>query len=85
MHFWIHSRTFSDTGPVTVVVRINDHLLGSMTCEHDGSYLFDRSVPSDWLKPGATVRLLAESSPLWTSPADGAHLGFLMEEVGFRW
>ncbi len=85
MHFWIHSRTLTDTGPVTVVVRINDHTLGSMKCDHDGSYLFDRPVPSEWLKPGEPAHVLAESSPLWISPTDGAHLGYLMEEIGFRW
>jgi len=85
MIFWIHFRTLHDTGPVTLVVKVNGHELGRVRCEHDGKYVFDQPVPMDWLRSGEPVRVLAEASPLWTSPDGGAHLGYLMEEAGFHW
>jgi hypothetical protein len=85
MHFWIHERTLHDTGPVTLTVKINGQLLGSVRCEHDGSYLFERPVPMQWLHSGEPVHVLAEATPLWTSPDGGPPLGYLIEEAGFRW
>ncbi len=85
MSFWIVATTFRETGPVTLVVKINGQPLGSVYCQHPGNYRFERPVPLNWLRSGEPVRLLAEASPLWTVPADGAHLGYLIEEAGFRW
>jgi hypothetical protein len=85
MHFRIHPRTFHDTGPVTLTVKVNGHPLGTLRCEREGSYVFDRPVPSEWLHLGEPVRVLAEADPLWTSPDDGAHLGYLIEDAGFGW
>src|SRR2546421_398095 len=36
MSFHIHEKLFRDTGPVTVAVKINGHLLGSIYCDHVG-------------------------------------------------
>ena len=85
MHFWIHERTFHDTGPVTLTVKVNGHLLGTVRCEREGSYVFDRPVPVEWVHLGEPVDVLAEAAPLWTSPDDGAHLGYLIQDAGFRW
>ncbi len=85
MSFSIHAMPFRDTGPVTVAVKINGHPLGSIYCDHVGDYRFTHSVPPEWVHSGEAAHVLAESSPLWTAPDDGAHLGFLIEEAGFRW
>jgi len=85
LSFLISSATLVDTGPVTLAVKINGHPLGSVYCPHAGNYRFDRPVPLHWLRPGEPVRVLAEVNRLWTSPTDGAHLGYLIEEAGFRW
>ena len=85
MSFWIAATTLRDTGPVTVVVKINGHVLGSIRCDQARNYRFDRPVPLEWVRPGEAVLVLAESSPLWTAPGDGARLGYLLEGAGFRW
>ena len=85
MGFQIHERTFADTGPVTVTVKINAHPLGSIYCDHFGAYRFRRAVPEDWIRPREPAHVSAESSPLWIAPDDGGRLGFLIEEAGFRW
>ena len=85
MHFWIHSRTLRDTGPVTLTVKVNNHLLGTVRCDHEGSYVFEHPVSLDWLHTGEQVHVLAEGTPVWIAPKDGAHLGYLIEEAGFRW
>ena len=85
MRFHIHPNTFRDTGPVTVTVKINGHLLGSIHCDHVGSYQFDQPVPEEWVHAGEPTHILAEASPLWTAPEDRTHLGYLIDEAGFRW
>ena len=85
MSFHIHEKLFRDTGPVTVAVKINGHLLGSIYCDHVGDYRFNHAVPPEWVHFPEPVHVLAESSPLWTAPEDGAHLGYLIKEAGFRW
>jgi hypothetical protein len=85
MSFWIVAATFRDTGPVTLLVNINGHRLGSVYCRHAGNYRFDLPVPLHWLRAGEPVRVLAEVNRLWTASADGAHLGYVIEEAGFRW
>jgi len=85
MSFLIVDTIFRDTGPVTLVVKINGHRLGSVYCQHAGNYRFDRPVPLNWRRSGEPLRVLAEVNRLWTSPADGAHLGYMIEEAGFRW
>jgi len=85
MHFWIHERTIRDTGPVTLVVKLDGHLLGTVRCEHEGSYVFEQPVRLEWLSSGEPAHILAEASPLWIAPEDGAKLGYLIEEAGFRW
>ena len=85
MSFWIANDTFRDTGPVTLVVKINGNVLGSILCNEVRNYRFEQPVPLEWVRTGAPVVVLAEASPLWTAPGDGAHLGYLLEEAGFRW
>ena len=84
MRFGIHERTFRDTGPVTVSVKINGHALGSLYCKQPNDYTLDLPVPLDWIEAGEPVHVLAEASPLWIAP-DGVRLGYLIEEAGFRW
>jgi hypothetical protein len=84
LSFWIADATLHDTGPVTITVKVNGHLLGSIRCTQSGRYRMDEPVPIDWLHAGEAVHVLAEASPLWTSPLDGKHLGYLIQEAGFR-
>ncbi len=84
MSFWMVDTTMRATGPVTVVVKINGHLLESVRCTKPGNYHVNQLVPLDWLPVGEPVHVLAEASPLWTSNLDGKHLGYLLEEAGFQ-
>jgi hypothetical protein len=83
MSIWVVDMTLHDTGPVTIVVRVNGHVLGSVRCPKAGNYRFDQPVPLEWLHAGEPVHVLAEASPLWTSNLDGKHFGYLIEEAGF--
>jgi hypothetical protein len=84
MDFAIADTTFRDTGPVTVTVEINGHALGIVRCPRPRDYHFEQPVPTEWLRPGEPVMVVAEASPLWTAPKDGAHLGYVISEAGFR-
>ena len=84
MNFTIVGATFRDTGPVTVTIRVNNRQLGVVRCDHPADYHFEQPVPIAWLGSGDPVKVLAEANPLWTAPSDGAHLGYLIVEAGFR-
>ena len=84
MDFAIVDTTFRHTGPVTVTVKINGHSLGVIRCARPRDYHFERPVPAEWLHPGEPATVVAEASPLWTASKDGVHLGYLLEQAGFR-
>jgi hypothetical protein len=82
--FIIVAETLRSTGPVTLTVKVNDTRIGSIRCEHAGEYHFEKPVPPELIRKNVPTRLTAEAIPVWVSPTDGAHLGYLILRAGFR-
>ncbi|MEO8132327.1 MAG: hypothetical protein ABJF23_14805 [Bryobacteraceae bacterium] len=84
VEFIIVGETFRATGPVTISVKVNNHLLGSMRCTHEGEYRFDKPVGAELITRDGPTRVIMEANPVWVSPSDGAHLAYLLLRAGFR-
>ncbi len=84
MKFRLAERTMEDTGPVTIQVKMNGRQFKSYRYEAAGVYLIEDPCPvSEESIPGPTL-IEAGSTPMWTSPDDGAKLGYLIQEIGYR-
>ena len=83
MNFSIADSTFEKTGPVTLSVFVNGHLLDRIRYTTAGQKRFIKEVPPDWLKVGGDTIVAAEINPCWISPTDGTQLGIILLEAGF--
>jgi len=83
VHFAIAADTFKVTGPVTVSFLVNGRLLGKQACPSPGDYHFEKATPAEWLRTDDFTVVAAEADKLWTSPVDGARLGFILSRMGF--
>lgn len=81
--FAIAEDTFKSTGPVTVTFFVNGKTLGRQRCPKAGLYHFEKPVPAAWLRADDFTLVAAQADKLWTSPADGARLGFILSRAGF--
>jgi hypothetical protein len=81
--FAIATDTFKATGPVTVTFFVNGKPLGRQRCPQAGPYRFEKAVPAAWLSTDDVTLVAAEADKLWTSPADGVRLGFILSRMGF--
>lgn len=83
VNFNVADATFKTTGPLTVTFFVNGQELGQQACGEAGTYHFEAPVPDGWLKAGEPTLVAAQADKLWTSPTDGARLGFLLTDIGF--
>jgi hypothetical protein len=74
---------FRDTGPVTVSLFINGHLLDRVRYTTPGDKHFEKPVPAAWLRPGDYTSVVAEIDPPWIAPSDNAKLGVVLHRAGF--
>ena len=81
--FTIADLTFQQTGPVTISVTINDHLLDKVTYAKSGYQHFEKDVPEAWLHAKAENVVVMEIDKLWVAPADKATFGFILTTAGF--
>lgn len=81
--FSIADATFKDTGPVAVSIFINGNLLDKVPCGQPGERHFEKPVPESFLRAKAMNFAALEIDKLWTSPTDGAQLGFILIRAGF--
>ena len=81
--FSIADATLKDTGPVTISVFINGHLLGKVHCADTGRKQFEKPVPAAFLNPKAVNFAALEIDKVWVSKTDGAVLGFILTSAGF--
>ncbi len=81
--FTIADLTFQQTGPVTISVTINDHLLDKATYSKSGYQHFEKPVPEAWLHAKAENVVVMEIDKLWVAPADKATFGFILTTAGF--
>jgi hypothetical protein len=85
MDFAIAEPTFQQTGPVTLSLFVNDHLLGSVRYASPGRQRVERPVPEEWLEAGENATLAAEIDKVWTPPPPGGTpLGFILVALGLQ-
>jgi hypothetical protein len=83
MDFVVADATFQQTGPVVLSIQVNGHPLETVRCARPGERHFEAPVPSGILQPNAINTVAVESDKVWTSPQDGAILGFILIRAGF--
>ena len=80
--FAIADATFRATGPVSIKFLVNDHLLEEIRYDKPGPQRFEKLVPIEWLDFAKENLVTAEIDKVWTSPDDGAKLGFILNSMG---
>ena len=84
MDFSIPERTFRDTGPVTLSLRINGALFDRHRVESPGEHHYSKAVPPELLRANQENLVAIDPDPVWVSKADGGKLGFILSRAGFR-
>jgi len=75
--------TFKETGPVTITFVVNEHELAKVTYDKAGHQPFEKDVPAEWLHAVGDNIVSMEIDKMWTSPSDGAQLGYILASAGF--
>lgn len=76
--------TLANTGPIAISFSVNEHALGEARCAKEGQYRFEKNVPPEWLDTTGSNAVGAQANKLWTAPADGKKLGFILLKAGFE-
>jgi hypothetical protein len=79
----IADATLKDTGPVTISVFINGHLLDKVKYAAAGRKQYEKPVPAAFLLPKSVNFAALEIDKVWISKTDGAVLGFILTSAGF--
>jgi hypothetical protein len=83
--FAIADSTFQQTGPVTLSLFVNDHLLGRVRYTSAGRRRVEKPVPTGWLDPQQDTTVAAEIDKVWTPPRPGeTPLGFILVALGLE-
>ena len=80
--FSVPDVTFKVTGPVTMTFLVNDHVLDTVHYTASGEYHFEKAVPPEWVEALKDTTVAASIDKVWTAPADGAKLGFILTRIG---
>ena len=81
--FAVWDGTIAATGPVTISFFIGDKLLDKIVYASPGTKHFEKLVKPEWLTTEADTTIAAEIDKVYTSPSDGAKLGFIITRMGF--
>jgi hypothetical protein len=84
MDFAIADATFTETGPVTLTLSVNDKPLGNKHYTKPGTYSLELPVSADLLKPESLNTVAIEVDKVYIAKQDGAQLGFILTGAGFR-
>ncbi len=84
MEFTLPEVTFKDTGPVTITYFVNHRVLDKVKYDTAGNKVFDKAVPSGFLKPMDENVLAAEVDKPWLSKGDGRRLGLILSRIGLQ-
>lgn len=79
--FAVAEATLSYTGPVTIAFLVNGNRLLTRRYDRPGEQHLIEAIPAGWVKAGENI-LSAEIDKVWTAPADGVKLGFLLNRIG---
>lgn len=83
VEYSVADATFKTTGPVHFKFFVNEKLVGEAHHDQPGAYTFEKLIPPQMLKANAENDLAVEVDKPWTSPEDGAKLGFILTSIGF--
>jgi len=83
LEYAVHEDNLRVTGPVTLSVNINGHPFRSLRHETGGRQHFEQPVPASMLRANDKNIVAIEVDKPWTSPEDGARLGFIFSGAGF--
>jgi hypothetical protein len=83
MEFTVPEITMKDTGPVTISVSINDHLLDKTTYKTPGFRHLEKPVPPDWLHPQTENIVAMQIDKMWIAGEDKIPFGFILTAIGF--
>ena len=81
--FTIAESILRETGPVTISIFINSHLLDSVKYAETGEKHFEKPVPAEFLRAKSANFAALEIDKVWVSKSDGAVLGFILTRAGF--
>ena len=85
MDFAIAESTFQKTGPVTLSLFVNDHVLDRVRYTSPGRRRIEKPVPAEWLRANEDTTLAVEIDKVWTpAQTGGAPLGFILVALGFE-
>ena len=76
--------TLEHTGPVTLSLFVNNHLLDRVRYTTPGRRQVERAVPAEWIDPNEDVMLAAEIDKLWSPAPDAKPLGFILHALGLE-
>jgi hypothetical protein len=83
MDFALSRRTFRTTGPVTLTFTLNGKAFDRKTWQLPGQQHYEYEVPVEFFRWEAVNLVAIDPDKVWTSPDDGAKLGFVVSRVGF--
>lgn len=83
MEFALPEQTFSQTGPVTFSIFINEKPFKKLRFTKPGQMRLEEPLPSALLKRYAVNYVAIEVNPVWVAPTDKAQLGFILSSAGF--
>jgi hypothetical protein len=82
--FTLPEVTFKVTGPVTIVFRVNDNVVGTQSYTAFGPQHYEGIIPPSFVQPNSEATLSAEIDKVWVSPSDGVQLGFILHRIGLK-
>ena len=82
MHFGLHDKTFSRTGPVTLTIRVNGEVIGRPRFETAGIRDYAHPVAARVLQLRNPVEVAIDVDPAWVAE-DRAVLGIVLFTIGF--
>src|SRR4051812_22856479 len=85
MDFVIAESTLRHTGPVTLALFVNDHLLDRLRYASPGRRRIKKPIPTEWLAQDENAILAAEIDKVWTPLQPGATpVGFILVALGLE-
>ena len=83
MRFRVPRETLVASGPVTITIGLDGHVLDRPRFSSPDEHLYRRPVPPGVLAAGKPLVVALDVDPIWTSP-DGTKLGILIHSLGFE-
>jgi len=81
--FSIADMLIRETGPVTISIFVNDHLLATVKSAEAEEKHFEKPVPPKFLRAKAINIVAMEIDKVWVSKTDGTVFGFILSRAGF--